>query len=344
MNFQNNIVKVISLDLAMMCRLLIVSFFILTVGCEFVNNGKVKTIEAKLFYKIDGRLSEGPVWNYQTNELYWVDIESSSLHILDPITRKHKLISSPLKVSMVIPVDKDLALLGLENGLYTVDINTGQTSLFRFLDQSNEETRLNDGKCDPLGRIWVGTTDTSFSRTTGKLFMVNAEANIEIMLKNITVSNGITWSYDRKSMYHIDTPTNQVQAFDYDNTTGDIRNGRVIIDIPRRLGFPDGMTIDNEGKLWIGLWGGGAVGRFDPVTGDLLEKIVVPAKNVTSCVFGGKNLDSLFITTASINMSEEERLLYPDAGSLFVAVPGVRGLKSNALNLNLKRLIDDHIP
>jgi sugar lactone lactonase YvrE len=133
-------------------------------------------------------------------------------------------------------------------------------------------------------------------------------------------------------MYYNDTPTMTVQAFDYDDKTGTISNRRVAIKIPRGMGAPDGMTIDSEDKLWIALWGGYAVGRFDPLTGELLQKIKVPAPNVSSCAFGGEDLKTLYITTARAWVKPEKLIEFPLSGGLFAIRTDVKGVSASFFN------------
>ena len=170
--------------------------------------------------------------------------------------------------------------------------------------------------------------DFGTTNPTASLYRVDPDGKATKMLDSITISNGIVWTSDRKTMYYIDTPTRQIRAYDYDNASGNISNERVAVNVPDTLGFPDGMAIDEEDMLWVGMWNGDCVARFNPKTGQLVSKIEVPAHNVTACAFGGENLDTLYITTASLDMTEEERLRYPDAGSIFKAVPGVKGVRS----------------
>lgn len=288
---------------------------------------------AELFYKIDADLGEGPIWNYETNELYWIDIEGKYLHILEPSSKTNRSIPTPSRIGTVVPIDSQRAIVGLQDGAYLVDTQSGEFSLHSPLDSANAATRLNDGKCDPAGRLWVGSMYMPQDKADGHLFMVDAQGNSTQKLDSVTISNGIVWTADKKTMYYIDTPTGKVRGFDYDNETGEISNERTAVVIPEELGFPDGMTIDAEDKLWVGLWNGDAIVRFDPETGELLSRIDVPAHNVTACAFGGQNLDSLFITTARLDMTPEELEKYPDAGSVFVVVPGVKGVKSDFFKL-----------
>ena len=149
------------------------------------------------------------------------------------------------------------------------------------------------------------------------------------MIDSVTISNGIVWTKDAATMYYIDTPSAEIKAFDYDKNTSTISNERTAVKVPVTMGFPDGMAIDEEDMLWVGLWNGNSVVRFDPNTGKIISKIEVPAHNVTACAFGGPNLDKLYITTASVDMTKEENAKYPMAGSVFIADPGVRGVKSD---------------
>lgn len=289
--------------------------------------------KATLFYKIEALLGEGPIWNYESNELYWVDIDGRFLHILNPSTKENRSLQAPLRVGTVVPIDADNALVALDNGAYVMNTTSGDVELLAPLDSGNYDTRLNDGKCDPAGRLWVGTMHMPQTKADGNLYMVNGAGEVTHRLDSITISNGIVWSSDKKTMYYIDTPTNKIQAFDYNNATGAISNKRIAVDIPIEVGSPDGMAIDVEDKLWVGMWNGDAVVRFDPETGEIMQKIEVPAHNVTACAFGGQNLDSLFITSSRYDMTPEEIAKYPDAGSVFVAVPGVRGVKSDFFKL-----------
>jgi sugar lactone lactonase YvrE len=146
------------------------------------------------------------------------------------------------------------------------------------------------------------------------------------MLEQVSVSNGIVWDADCTSMYYVDTPTRRVDRFDYDHKTGQIGNRSVAVRIPAEMGYPDGMTIDSEGMLWVCLWQGSKVSRWDPETGKLLQTVDLPASNVTSCAFGGEDLDQLYITTARITIDEEQLKEQPLAGGLFRADVGVTGV------------------
>jgi sugar lactone lactonase YvrE len=187
--------------------------------------------------------------------------------------------------------------------------------------------RFNDGKCDPAGRFWAGTMRIAEDQVgAGSLYCLDRDLTVRKMWEGITIANGIAWSSDAKTMYYIDTPTCAVAAFDYDLATGSIANRREIIRTPKEAGFPDGMTIDAEGMLWVAYWQGWRVVRWDPSTGEMLATVELPVERVTAPWFGGPNLDELYITTARIGLSDEARAQQPLAGSLFRARVGVAGL------------------
>jgi len=274
------------------------------------------------------RLGEGALWHPLEQVLYWVDIEGKALHRYDPASRQDKKFTVPARIGTVVPIEGEGALVALQNGIHKIDTDTGSLTLLNNPLQQ-PDIRFNDGKCDPAGRFWVGTMALDTRKGAAVLYCMDQHQHIVQVLDGLTISNGIVWSADRKTMYFVDTPTQQVQAFAYDDATGRIGQGRVVIGVPEAEGEPDGMTIDKEGKLWIALHGGAAVGRFDPDTGKLLGKIQVPAPNVTSCAFGGKELDTLYITTAREGLSDQKLETYPLSGGLFSVKPGICGVAAD---------------
>ena len=250
------------------------------------------------------------------------------LHIYNPATKVNTSFATPSKIGTVVPKNSEEAVVALQDGVYTINIKSGDISLLSDIENDKLENRFNDGKCDPSGRLWVGSMALDEAKYSGRLYMIDESGKTELKIDSVTISNGIVWSANQKTMYYIDTPTAKIRAFDFDNANGNISNERVVVELNDSLGYPDGMAIDEENMLWVGMWNGNAVIRFDPNTGKILSKIKVPAHNVTSCAFGGKNLDTLYITTASVDMTPEEHAKFPLAGSLFKAVPGVKGVKS----------------
>lgn len=287
---------------------------------------------AKIEFKIKSQLGEGAFWNYKTQELYWVDIDDKYLHIYNPSVKINRTFNTPSKIGTVVPVSKGKVVVALVDGIYVFDLIHKKLILLSNIEHDLTDNRFNDGKCDPAGRLWVGSMSKIMELNKGSLYMVNHFGEAHKKIKDVSISNGIAWSLDNKTMYYIDTPTRNIKAYDFDNEAGLISNQKIILKIPKRMGYPDGMTIDSEGMLWVCLWGGGAVIRCNPRTGKIISKIEVPCPNVTSCAFGGRNFEILYITTARSNMNKKQKQLYGDAGSLFKAYPNVEGRKSVFFN------------
>ena len=281
----------------------------------------------KAILEIDARaqLGEGALWHPTENKLYWVNIEGRMLHIYNPVTKENQSLLVKERVGTVVPVESGGALVALQNGIHFINTQTGALQ-FIANPLTGTNIRFNDGKCDPSGRFWVGSMHLQFTEGVASLYRMNTDKTVHKMLDDVTVSNGIAWTKDKKTMYYVDSYLRRIDAFDYDDADGAITNRRIVVTIPEGGGSPDGIALDEEGNIWAALWGANAVGRFDPRTGKLLQKIEVPAPNVSSCAFGGKNLDTLYITTARGELSKAQLEAYPLSGGLFSAKPGVKGM------------------
>jgi sugar lactone lactonase YvrE len=314
------------------------TFFACTQGTEEsqqvqeATETKPTITEMELFLDVKNKLGEGAIWNHKTQELWWVDIEGFLLNTYNPTTKKQRTIDVKEHIGTVVPSrDGNSAIIALRTGVYNLNMETEEKTFLVNPESADSGTRLNDGKCDPAGRLWVGSMHFNQTKYAANLFQIQPNRDTVLsrtMQDSVTISNGIIWSLDEKTMYYIDTDRGNVRAYDYDKTTGDISKERVIITVSDTLGYPDGMTIDSEGMLWIALWNGDCVTRWNPNTGELLQKIEVPAHNITSCAFGGENLETLYITTARLDMTEAELAAKPLSGGVFKVNPGVRGVES----------------
>ena len=300
----------------------------LLMACGDSEKKPYKELEAELEFEIMALLGEGAFWNHKTQELYWVDIEDKKFNIYNPSSVTNRSISMPSLIGTVVPYIESEAVVALLDGIYKVNLQTEELSILSYVESNMPENRFNDGKCDPNGNLWVGSMHFEQSRPNASVYKINEQGETVKMIDSVTISNGIVWTKDARTMYYIDTPTGNIMAYDYDSKTSTIPNGRIAVKVSEDLGFPDGMAIDENDMLWVGMWNGNAVSHFDPISGKLVSKISVPAHNVTSCAFGGDNLDILYITTSSLDMTEEEQETFPLAGSIFKANPGVKGVKS----------------
>ncbi|PEX86823.1 SMP-30/gluconolactonase/LRE family protein [Bacillus cereus] len=270
-------------------------------------------------------LSEGPCWDEKKQILYWVDIIEKKLCLFDPIKNTNRLITFDQQIGCVVPYIDDVVLLAMERGFYSLNLNTEKLTHIYDPEPHLLENRFNDGKCDPAGRFWAGTTDLYGIHAAGSLYCLHNNFTVDKKVVGVNTSNGIAWSPDHAFLYFIDTPTKKVVRFEYDIHTGEIRNPIDVIIFSENDGLPDGMTIDEEGCLWIAHWGGSKVTRWNPMTGKQLLSIPIPALYVTSCTFGGSDLTDLYITTARTRMTDEELKQYPHAGGIFRIQTNVKG-------------------
>ncbi|MBO4332639.1 MAG: SMP-30/gluconolactonase/LRE family protein [Paludibacteraceae bacterium] len=293
---------------------------------------KMEVREVKTF---KAQVGEGPIWDYKNNRLLWIDTQGS-VYIYEtgfmdekevPYTVEREIKVGKM-VGTVVPYTKDTVIVGLQDGIYKLDLKTERLTFMAAPEGGIEGNKYNDGKCDASGRLWIGTMDNNCAPKKANFFVYDGKDSRKV-LDSVTISNGVAWSPDGTKMYYQDTPTRCVSQFDFDEEKGEISNRKEVIQLPEELGTPDGNTIDEEGMLWVANWGAACVTRWNPNTGELLQKIDVPALNVSAVAFGGEHLDELYITTAALWMPEGEEKNYPNAGKLFVVKPGVRGIKCN---------------
>jgi sugar lactone lactonase YvrE len=277
-------------------------------------------------------LGEGPCWDQERHILYWLDILQKKVHIYQPETHENREIQLDQLIGTIALRKKGGAIAALEKGFYFIDEETGQFELICDPERNIPNNRFNDGKCDAAGRFWAGTMDKTETSNQGALYCLDSKLRVETKLQNLGISNGLAWSSDNQHFYFIDTPTKKVLRFDFHIATGDIVNPVEVISFEDQEGMPDGMTIDEEGMLWIAHWGGAKVSRWDPASGKQLTEVLVPAKNVTSCTFGGEDLKDLYITTARKGMGEDELEKYPHSGGLFRIRTEVKGVPAYVFN------------
>lgn len=270
-------------------------------------------------------LGEGPAWDMKTQTLYWVDILEKRVHANEGI-----LTQLDDFVGCLAPRRNGHLLLGMRSSFADLDPASGRLTTLASLEES-PHNRMNDGKCDPAGRFVAGSMDMDEKEPSGSLYSFDG-TNIRRLLDGIRISNGLAWSPDHKTLYYIDTPTREVRAFDYDLSNGQIANPRTAVTIPDGLGWPDGMTADSTGNLWIAMWGGAQITRWDPRSGQLLDKIPLPALQTTACIFGGRDMNELYVTSARVGMSQADLNKYPLSGSLFKVTTAESGMPTFEFN------------
>ena len=272
-------------------------------------------------------IGEGPIWNSEEGNLYWVDfIENHQILRFSPQTRKLERFETGIPV-MALGIRKAGGFIAATSkGISTWDTERKTFEPFSNPVAGRENIRLNDAGTDSKGRFWVGTVnDANQKGPDGELFCVQGDGSSQVMDKNITVANGLGWSPDRKIMYFTDTFRYSVYAYDFDEEAGTITNRRTFVETSPDGGLPDGLTVDSEGFVWSAFWGGWKVVRYNP-EGKVDREFRLPVPNATSCAFGGKRLDELYITSASLALSAEEKSKSPQSGDLFCLKAGITGM------------------
>ncbi len=271
------------------------------------------------------QLGEGPSWDARTGTLLWVDIEGCLVQRHDPSSGRTVTRVFNRAVSAVTARAAGGLALAMPDGVWITDSDAGPTRRLAPIEPDDPRTRMNDAKCDAMGRLWVGSMDHDEMPGAGSLYRVDPGGSVERVLVDVTVSNGIGWSPDGRRMYYIDSPTRRVDVLDYDLATGRATGRRALIELPDGPAQPDGLTVDADGFLWVALWDGWSVRRYSP-SGNLDRVVELPVARVTSCAFGGPDLADLYITSATARLSASELANQPLAGALFVVRPGVRGI------------------
>lgn len=303
-------------------------FFLVFSSCKTPSTPYSKTLNASLALEHEATLGEGAIWNHQSQELLWIDIMQSKLHFFNPVTKINRSLTMPSHIGTVVPINKSEAVVALRDGIYTLETSSGALNVLSEEERDLPTNRFNDGKCDPSGRLWVGSMAYDKTPKAAALYMIDGEGNSRLKIDDISVSNGIVWSSNKKNMYYIDSATGKIVSYTYQDLNGNISEPKTVVTFDSSIGFLDGMAIDENDNLWVGIWNGNKVICFDHITGEIISEVVVPAHNITACAFGGKNLDTLYITTAREDMTPKELQEYPLAGSVFKVVPGVKGVKS----------------
>lgn len=267
---------------------------------------------------------EGPIWHQ--DRLFYVDIEAHKVIRLDPKSGEETVWDVGQRVGTVVGRESGGLIFAGEKGIFALNTEDGRSEFLLDPEKHLPDNRFNDGKCDPAGRFWVGSMPLKNRLPVASLYCVEKDLSFTNKFSPVTVSNGLVWTKDHKTMFYIDSPRKNVLAFDYDLATGEISNERVALDLSSYQGTsPDGMAIDTEDRLWIAFCHGGVVRCFNTSNGLLEAEVHVPAREVTACTFGGPDLQDLFITTG---LPKED--VEPLAGRLFVTRPGATGVPSPA--------------
>jgi sugar lactone lactonase YvrE len=282
--------------------------------------------DVQCLWEAGATLGEGPLWSPREAALYWVDIKAPALHRYRPEDGDRTSWVMPEPIGWVIERANGEGLVAgfKDRGFAFLTPGTMTPEVIGQPEPDYPDNRFNDAKADAQGRIWAGTMDDNEREAHGSLYRLDPDLDWHRVDKGYVVTNGPALSPDGRTLYHTDTFEGTIYAFDI-SKGGKLKNKRVFITIPEGDGYPDGMTCDAEGCLWVAHWGGWRITRFTP-SGQVDRVIEMPVSQVTSVAFGGAGLDRLFVTSASIGLSEKELEEQPLAGALFELDPGVKGL------------------
>jgi sugar lactone lactonase YvrE len=276
------------------------------------------------------QLSESPVWRPLTRRLWWVDVAHARLHSLDPSSGAREAIDLPGKAAgCCVPRASGGLAVALDGALHGFDPESGALTRLVSPESDRPLNRLNDGKADRRGRLWIGTMNAEVFEPDGALYRIAPDLRVEKQFGDVIIPNAIAFSPDDRTFYFADTRRLAIWAFDFDIAEGRIANRRVFADTSGHPGRPDGATVDAEGFLWSAEIMGGRLVRYAP-DGRIDRVVPVPVPRPTSCAFGGEGLETLFVTSMSIGLDEAALAEAPGSGGLIAFRPGVRGLPEPA--------------
>jgi len=273
-------------------------------------------------------LGEGPVWDEVSQTISWIDILNGRIHQRG-LSGHTSTMEVGRMIGAIAPTNRNRWIAALQNGFAFIDLKSKKITPIHDPEAHIAGNRFNDGKCDEAGRFWAGTMSLNDEPGMGNVYVIDSTLQARKKITVINLSNGLAWNSDNTLFFHIDSPIREVSVYPFKHETGDLGDKTFSFNTPEADGYPDGMTIDSEDKIWIAHYDGWEVCRWDPMTGQKLLTIKLPVSQVTCCTFGGPNLDDLYISTGRQTLTEEQLKDQPLAGSLFVVKScGFRGRKT----------------
>jgi sugar lactone lactonase YvrE len=291
------------------------------------NNGGFTVSDVEHILAVHNELGEGPLWDADEQVLYWVDINNQCYFRFNPATSTHEKTEVGVKIGVLALRASGGMVMAVRDGFAFWDTQKQALSYIARPQEKQPQVRFNDGAVDCGGRFWAGTmNEDEDGAMLGTLWRLDPDGSVHAMETNVGTSNGIGWSPDNKTMYFTDSRLHIIYAYDFDAASGDVANRRTFVHTPDERGVPDGLTVDSEGFVWSARWDGAKIVRYDP--GGKIERVIeTPALRTTACVFGGANMDELYITSAWVGLSLEQKEQYLLSGDLFRVKTGIKGQK-----------------
>ncbi len=287
--------------------------------------------QPKLIADYQCQVGENPLWHAQEKRLYWTDIPTGRLFRYDPATGHHEqCYHGEVVGGFTIQADGAL-LLFMKRGAIAI-WREGQLTYVVNEIPAERNGRFNDVIADGYGRVYCGTVSLPVGTRPGRLYRLDMDGSLHLMVDDVTISNGLAFTPDRQHLYYTDTGRRTIYKFDYDEKTGALTNRQVWLQTPANAGYPDGMTVDADGFIWSARWDGAALYRYTP-EGVEEHRIPFPARKVSSVTFGGNNFSQMYVTTALDEGTKEQE--GPGAGGLFNLSVGVGGIPDNLSRIRL---------
>ena len=287
----------------------------------------IKTSKPECIWKTKSSLGEGTLWVAKLNSLFFVDIKKKEILILNFKTNKRKILKVNKEIGFISQIKKNIFILGLKSELRIVNLKNLRTLFSLGIELNKPNNRINDGKTDPIGRLWFGTIDNLEKKQSGSLYCLDKHLMLHKVDDGYFITNGPAF-INKNNFYHADSKKRIIYKIKINNKF-EILQKNIFIKFNKNLGFPDGMTIDNNNNLWVCHYNGASISVYD-LKGKNIHKIHLPAKNITNCTFGGSLNNELFISTARKDMKKNEIKKYPLSGSLFKVKTNSKGKKSNS--------------
>jgi len=292
-----------------------------------------KNMDIQVIHKGPCRLAESPLWDHRHGLFYWVDIMGCKLHAFNPKNEAHQQWVLPAEPGCVALYGENDLIVGLGDRIALIRLPEGDIEeLVKVLH--DDVTTLNDGKCDPQGRFWVGSRDYNNEKPLASLYRFDHQQSVKEMVRDLTISNGLAWTDDQQHFLLADSIPRKVYRFDYDAKSGDISNQQVLITIPDDQGVPDGLALDDQGYIWLAHWDGWRVTRFTP-EGEVDCVIDMPVARPTSCCFGGDDYQTLYVTSDSRDLTKEQWEQAPLSGAVFAIRVDATGKPEPVCNVGL---------
>ena len=275
--------------------------------------------------KVKNTLGEGIIWDAASACVWWTDIDGSKLYRYQSEDKQLDHWTTPERLgSFALVSDSEFLICGFASGFAYFNPHSGELQWLEKIEQNNPGTRLNDVRADRQGRFWAGSMVESGDRGAGALYCFDQQLQVASKVSGLTISNGLCWSPDSTVMYHTDTPSRRIHAYDFDAATGAIANQRCLVRTEKGC-FPDGSSVDAEGYIWNAQLGASQVVRYSP-EGEVDFVLPLPVSQPTCVAFGGPRLDRLFVTSATQGFDEQTLSAEPEAGNVLVFQTNISGI------------------